>query len=153
MIRHAKIRASRCGNQDEKVSALPSDELLLQPWFLTSQRARAIRALIPADYRRKMGYFFDDHGCMICGEGTVHRAHGMCENCVSRVKRQIKQSVKRRLQGKSRPRFDLGLRQAKLAKRLLGRFSRGGRAVSQRRRIETAQSNNPVDEALGPRPD
>ena len=148
MTQHSKTRASRF-NQNEKVSVLSSDELLLQPWFLTPRNANAIRALIPVDYRRKMRYFFDDYGCMICGEETLHQSNGMCEICVRRVRTQIKQSIKRRVKRKSRPRFDFGLRQAKLAKRLLGGFSLGGRAVSQRPRIDTAQSNNPVDEALG----
>jgi hypothetical protein len=131
---------------------LPCEELLLQPWFLSMRIARAIHALVPLSYRNKMRYFFDDYGCMVCGEEYEYGANGMCRYCYNDVVQKLRRAAKRRLKSKSEQRFDLGLlRQARLAKKLLRRFSPARRADSERHRLDTARSRNPVYEALSPR--
>lgn len=93
----------------------------------------------------------DDYGCMICGRSEVmYDSNGMCIPCHQTIRRRLKRSVRRRMVGKSDDRADLFmLRRAKLAKKLLGRFSANWRARSLRHRLEALLPNNPIDEALG----
>ncbi len=128
-----------------------SDELVFQPWFLPKQSCLTINGLIPPGYRNKMRAYFDDYGCMICGHVNVlYRANGMCIPCHQTVIRRLRRSVRRRITGKPDNRSDLFmLRRAKLAKKLLGRFSANWRARSLRHRLDTTWTKNPVDEALG----
>lgn len=128
------------------------DRVLLQPWFLPNRVMYAIYALIPPDYWKKMRYFFDDYGCIICGKEHDYHANGMCRSCFNRTRKKIAQSVKRRLQAEPKRRLDLILlSQHKLAKKLLGRFSDG--TPSRRRPTDIPRQHNPVDEALSNRPE
>jgi len=130
---------------------LTSDEMLFQPWFLSKRVQLAIRSLVPPSYWKRMRDFFDDYGCMICGTDENYLSNGMCNPCNAKVRRRLLSSARRRLKSTLEQRVDFDfLRQARLAKKLLGRFSVGNRAASQRRRADTARSGNPVDEALGP---
>lgn len=132
-------------------SRFTSHELVFQPWFLPKQSRLAIDSLIPPGYRSKMRAYFDDYGCMICGHtNVVYDSNGMCIPCFKTIGRRLRRSVKRRLMGNPDDRADLlMLRRAKLAKTLLGRFSPNWRVRSQRHRLDTILSNNPIDEALG----
>jgi hypothetical protein len=73
-----------------KAPGLACDELMLQPWFLTSRVQRRITGLVPPSYRQKMRDFYDDYGCMICGgsDGN-HYANGMCIVCNGSVRRRL----------------------------------------------------------------
>lgn len=139
--KHSKKRSNR----------FTSCELVFQPWFLPRRSLLAISALIPPGYRNKMRAYFDDYGCMICGRSEVmYDSNGMCIPCHQTIRRRLKRSVRRRMVGKSDDRADLFmLRRAKLAKKLLGRFSANWRARSLRHRLEALLPNNPIDEALG----
>jgi hypothetical protein len=144
--------ACRLDARSKTRGGLPCEEMLLQPWFLPFRIARAIHALVPLSYRSKMRDFFDDYGCMICGKEYPYGANGMCRRCYNDVIEKLRRAAKRRLKSKLEQRFDLGLlRQARLAKKLLRRFSPARRADSERHRLDTARSRNPVYEALSPR--
>jgi hypothetical protein len=128
-----------------------SNEVLLQPWFLPQRVQQAIRSLVPSNYWHTMRDFFDDYGCMVCGADQGYKANGMCHRCYERIKDKVRASARRRLKSTQEQRIDLDLlRKAKIARKLLARFSAKNRATSERRRIDTARSGNPVDEALGP---
>ncbi len=95
--------------------------------------------------------FFDDYGCMICASDERYGANGMCLRCNHNVRSMLHGSARRRLKTTLTRRVDLDLvRQARIAKKLLERFSPEHRAASQRHRMDTAQSSNPVEEMLGP---
>jgi hypothetical protein len=128
-----------------------SNELVFQPWFLPKCSRLAINAIIPPGYRNKMRAYFDDYGCMVCGGmDLVYDSNGMCIRCHQTVVRRLRQSVRRRMTGKPDDRADLFMqRRAKLAKKLLGRFSPNWRARSLRHPPDKILSNNPIDEALG----
>jgi len=99
------------------------DAVLLQPWFLPKRIADAIVGMVPPGFHKKMRYYFDDYGCMICGRDTRYHSNGMCMVCYCRVLRRLKKSVKRRAPKKPDKRLDLVLfRQQKLAKSLLQDF-------------------------------
>lgn len=134
-----------------KINRFTSNELVFQPWFLPRHSRFAINSLIPPGYRNKMHAYFQDYGCMVCGVmDAAYCANGMCIQCHQTVVRRLKRSVKRRMTGEPDDRADLFmLRRAKLAKRLLGRFSRKWRARRFRNRPDLPLSSNPIDEALG----
>jgi hypothetical protein len=128
-----------------------ADELVFQPWFLPRHSRLAINSIIPPGYRNKMRAYFDDYGCMICGGmDLIYDANAMCIRCHKTVRRRLWMSVKRRMQSHPEDRADLFMiRRAKLAKKILGRFSPNWRARSLRQRSEIPMRNNPVDDALG----
>lgn len=131
---------------------LTCDELSLQPWFLPNRIQHAIRVLVPYNFRHKMRHYFDDYGCMICGDYKAYAANAMCLNCHNRIRRRMLASAHRRAKSEFQQRIEIDmLRQATIAKRLLGRFSPMHRLSSERHRLDTARSQNPVLEALGPR--
>jgi hypothetical protein len=129
---------------------LNSDEFILQPWFLPRRVEFAIRDVIPRHYRGRMRRFFDDYGCMICETEYRYGANGMCIDCSLRVRKKLLRSARRHSEGKPPRSFDPGIRKVKLAQALLRKFCPGIGAAPQRRRIDTARSKNPIDEALGP---
>lgn len=140
------------GSSNLKSNWLTSDELLLQPWFLSQRVQLAIQSLVPPSYKKRMHNFFDDYGCMICTNNELYGANGMCRHCNANVRSMLRASARRHLKNILSRRVDLDLlRQARLAKKLLRGFSIKNRAASQRRRLDAAHSSNPVDEMLGPR--
>lgn len=127
-----------------------SHELALQPWFLPRASRLAINTLIPPDYRNKMRAYFDDYGCMICGERRLYDANGMCLPCHHLVRQRLKKSVRRRMAGRIDDRVDLIMERRKtLASRLLRPFSKAGCVSPLQHRLDVANLRNPVDEALG----
>ena len=128
-----------------------SNELVFQPWFLPKRSRLAINAIIPPGYRNKMRAYFDDYGCMVCGGmDLIYCCNGLCIRCHQTVVRRLRRSVRRRMTRKPDDRADLFMqRRAKLAKKLLGRFSPNWRARSLRHPLDKILSNNPIDEALG----
>jgi hypothetical protein len=84
----------------EKIMSL--DDLLLQPWFLTKKTTRAIRSLLPPDFRQRLHDYFDDFGCLRCGrDNLIYRSNGMCGACFMLVFNRLQASARRRL--KERP--------------------------------------------------
>lgn len=136
----------------KKPHRLTSDELLFQPWFLSKRVQLAIRSLLPHSYQGRMRNMFDDYGCMVCGSDEHHFSNGMCNRCSAKVRRRLVSSARRRLKSSLEQRVNLDLiRQERLAKKLLGRFSPKHRVACQRRRPDVVRLPNPIDEALGPR--
>jgi hypothetical protein len=134
-------------NSDSSVE----ETVLFQPWFVPQHIAYAIHGLVPPLFWRKMRYFFDDYGCLICGVESGYHSNGMCGVCYPRIRKKMMLSVKRRSRSNPRQRLDLVLfRQEKLAGKLLGRFSRGRRRGRGARRTEPERCN-PVYEALSAR--
>ena len=79
---------------------LTADELLFQPWFLSSEIAQAIRVLIPPGYDRKMRDYFDSYGCMRCNrEDAVYQSNGMCKLCANMIRIRLRKCIQRRLGG------------------------------------------------------
>jgi hypothetical protein len=127
------------------------DELIFQPWFLPKHSHLAINSMIPPGYRNKMRNYFDDYGCMICGEmDLVYASNGMCVGCHGTIRKRILRCVGRRVSRKPDNRVDLFMiRRAKLAKKILGKFSPKWRARSLRQRADIPMRNNPIDDVLG----
>jgi len=131
-------------------SRFNAHELAFQPWFLPRASRHAIDVLIPPDYRNKMRAYFDDYGCMRCGEHKMYDTNGMCLECHALIRRRLKTSVRRRMTGRPDDRLDLiMLRRKDLASKLLGPFSQPWSKMSLRHRLNGATLRNPVDEALG----
>jgi hypothetical protein len=142
--------ANKSRNPKKRANRFTSGELVFQPWFLPKQSRLAINSLIPPGYRNKMRAYFDDYGCMVCGAEQVgYEVNGMCRPCHQTIVRRLKGCVRRRMAGKSYDRADqFMLRRAKLAKKLLGRFSPNSSARSLRHPLDKPLSNNPIDDAL-----
>jgi hypothetical protein len=124
--------------------------ILFQPWFLPQRVTYKIHGLVPPIFWKKMRYFFEDYGCLICGTESNYHSNGMCQKCYSRIEKKMMRCVKRR-SPKPGQRLDLELfRQEKLAGKLLAKFSRRRPGGPKARRIEPERSN-PVYEALSAR--
>ncbi len=73
------------------------DDIFLQPWFLPLKASSAIRALLPAEHRHKMRFYFEDYGCLKCGKKKVrYGSNAMCKTCVQQVKLRFFWAMKRR---------------------------------------------------------
>jgi hypothetical protein len=83
-------RALRC----DKVKLLA--QTFLQPWFLPQNVAISIRAVLPPWYFHKMRIYFDDWGCLVCGEGSMYGSNGMCTRCVQRIEKRLLVSLSSR---------------------------------------------------------
>src|SRR5579871_412162 len=71
---------------------------MLQSGFLGRPRAIAVTRIVPVLFWRKMSYFFEDYGCLLCGtESEDHCACGMCKRCYFRTLKRIVRSARRRL--------------------------------------------------------
>jgi hypothetical protein len=125
-----------------------AEKILFQPWFLPPKVAFAIHAIVPRDYWNKMRNFFDDYGCLICGNEFEYHSNGMCKNCYDKTRKKLAQSVKRRLKlGTKLPLALVLFRQEKLANKLLRRYGARPRRVRSRR-SEIPGQTNPVYDAL-----
>lgn len=151
-----KPNPKKKGSKTSKAASSPrpskfdSHELAFQPWFLPRASRLAIDALIPPDYRNKMRAYFDDYGCMRCGNHEMYDSNGMCLDCHALIRRRLKTSVRRRMTGRANDRIDLIMQRRKeLASKLLGRFSKPWSTMSLSHRLNAASLRNPVDEALG----
>jgi hypothetical protein len=73
------------------------DDVFLQPWFLPSRTAIAIRRLLPNAHRSKMRFYFEDYGCIKCGKkGAPYGSNAMCKVCVQQVKLKMLWAIRRR---------------------------------------------------------
>lgn len=137
--------------EDRQRNSSVAEKVLFQPWFLPKRIAFAIHGLVPKQFYRKMRYFFEDYGCMICGTESDYHSNGMCRLCHERIRKKMMLSVKRRSKSNPRQRLDLLLfRQEKLARKLLMNFPQKRTGHLKARRTEPEHSN-PVYEALSAR--
>jgi hypothetical protein len=78
-------------------TAPTNDELFMQPWFISEPLAFKLRRLIPDSQFRKMRYYFDDYGCLRCGDrDSAYGSHGMCPRCSAIIRGRLVISLKRR---------------------------------------------------------
>lgn len=106
-------------------SSVGTEELVLQPWFLSKTAARKMRNLLPPDFRKRLRDMFEDYGCLRCDRKDVpYRSNGMCDNCMMTVFHRIHTSEYRRSKERMEKRYgkDLVFKE-RAAKRLLGEFS------------------------------
>ncbi len=126
------------------------NELLFQPWFLPKRITYKIHGLMPPQYWKKMRYYFEDWGCIVCeSEGRYH-SNGMCVRCFVKTSGRLKQSMRRHSKSVGpNQRLDLELfRQEKLAKKLLADFRDSNGASRGRRMINPYRPCNPVYETF-----
>ena len=75
----------------------PEDELFLQPWFVPKAVYLEIRRILPPSQMLKMRYYFEDYGCLKCGElNVLYGSNGFCRSCSIIVRARVALSLKRR---------------------------------------------------------
>src|SRR6202453_5443549 len=80
--RKERSSANKSTDPEVRSNRFTSNELVFQTWFLPRHSRLAINSLIPPGYRNKMRAYFDDYGCMICGDrDVVYDCNGMCIPC------------------------------------------------------------------------
>lgn len=99
---HDKMLAPKGGTKlsrgQKQALTIIDDEVFMQPWFVPKPIYLAIRRLLPNIHLMKMRYYFDDYGCLRCGESDVlYGASGLCHACNVVVRSRIMASLKRRL--------------------------------------------------------
>ena len=144
-MRRVLVKASRRRIRAKKASP---DELLLQPWFLPGRIAKAIRSLLPADFRRRLHDVFDDYGCIRCGRTTVpYQSHGMCKRCSNSLTHMINTAASLRSKERLSRRYGKDfVANERSAKRLLRGFAS---KTSQRpRRRKMVDLGNPLASAF-----
>lgn len=84
--------------QPKELEIPVSDEVFLQPWFIPRNVYAAVRRLLPSVHLAKMRYYFDDYGCLRCGEtGRLYGSNGLCERCTVVVRWRVAQALRKRL--------------------------------------------------------
>ena len=74
-----------------------ADEMFLQPWFLDKKCSSAVRRLIPRICIRKMRFYFEDWGCLICRtKKRRYGSNGMCHICTTRIQKRLDGCLQRR---------------------------------------------------------
>jgi hypothetical protein len=75
----------------------PEDELFLQPWFVSKAEYVAVRRILPPSQMLKMRYYFEDYGCLKCGNlNAIYGSNGLCRNCSIIVRARVVLALKRR---------------------------------------------------------
>lgn len=101
--RHTKSVPDPAGNAapssgEGQALAILYDEVFMQPWFIPKPIYMAIRRLLPNIHLMKMRHYFDDYGCLRCGESNaIYGASGFCNACNVIVRSRILSSLKKRL--------------------------------------------------------
>jgi hypothetical protein len=73
------------------------DELVLQPWFLSKSTYAAVRRLLPPSQMLKMRYYFEDYGCLKCGNlNALYCSNGLCRGCSVTIRCRLALALKRR---------------------------------------------------------
>jgi len=129
---------------------LNPDELLLQPWFLPDRVSHAVRSLFPNHYIKRMRDYFDDYGCMRCGDReALYKANGMCRRCHQLVRERLARSAMRRMNPKQTSAYARKLLEKGLqARELLRDLRDGAPAPETGPGIDTAHATNPVLEVF-----
>jgi hypothetical protein len=77
-----------------------SESVLMQPWCLPPEVARAIRRLVPVWHWHKHSWVYEDHGCFKCERKDVpHQSLGMCQGCYAKYLYRVKASIVKRSDG------------------------------------------------------
>ncbi len=75
-----------------------NDEVFLQPWFVPKDVYLEMRRLLPNIHLTKMRYYFEDYGCLKCGDRKhLYGSNGLCERCSVLIRGRVARSLKRRL--------------------------------------------------------
>jgi hypothetical protein len=75
----------------------PEDELFLQPWFLSKSQYAAVRRILPPSQMLKMRYYFDDYGCLKCGNiKALYGSNGFCRGCSVVIRSRVVLALTRR---------------------------------------------------------
>lgn len=73
------------------------DELFLQPWFLPKATYLKLRRILPSSQMAKMRYYFEDYGCLKCGDrNALYASNGLCKGCSIIVRSRVVLALKRR---------------------------------------------------------
>jgi len=73
------------------------DDIFLQPWFLSRERAFAVKRILPPEHRHKMKFYFEDYGCLRCRKKNgIYGSNALCKNCMQEVKLKMFFAIKRR---------------------------------------------------------
>ena len=93
----------------------------MQPWFLPKPLCWKIGSMLPQKYRRKMRYYFDDFGCIRCGQKTAaYGFNGFCKVCCELVVNRMAFAVGRRQDVGTKKKYaEQQLQRAALADQLL----------------------------------
>jgi hypothetical protein len=76
---------------------LANDELFLQPWFLPKTTYLKLKKLLPSSQLAKTRYYFEDYGCLKCGNRqALYGSNGMCWQCSIVVRSRIATCLKKR---------------------------------------------------------
>lgn len=75
-----------------------ADEIFLQPWYVPRDVYLEIRRVLPNIHLAKMRYYFEDYGCLKCGDRkALYGANGLCERCSVVVRGRVARCMQRRL--------------------------------------------------------
>lgn len=103
MRRHKSGSDSERFNLNSRASASSeafalNDEVFLQPWFVPKDVYLEIRRLLPNIHLTKMRYYFEDYGCLKCGDRKhLYGSNGLCERCSVLIRGRVARLLKRRL--------------------------------------------------------
>jgi hypothetical protein len=74
-----------------------SESVLMQPWCLPPDVARAIRRLVPVWHWHKHSWVYEDNGCFRCERKDMpHQSLGMCQSCYAKYINRVKTSIVKR---------------------------------------------------------
>jgi hypothetical protein len=93
-----RIMAKETDDHDRQESEQElSESVLMQPWCLPPEVARAIRRLIPVWHWHKHSWVYKDNGCFKCDRDDVpHQSLGMCQSCYAKYISRVKSSIVKR---------------------------------------------------------
>ena len=124
----SKVHASERG-RSRATQQHALDTIFLQPWFLNKKCASAIRSLVPDAFVRKMRFYFDDWGCLVCRSKTrKYAANGMCHICSTRIQKRLFWCLQKRsltLAQTPTPKMIRGVERVRSATTLLSDLVRG----------------------------
>lgn len=96
--RRATGNAGRKSTAEKQALTLLLDEVFMQPWFLPKPIYLAVRRLIPNIHLMKLRHYFDDYGCLRCGnDDALYGACGLCHPCNVVVRSRLMMCMKKRL--------------------------------------------------------
>lgn len=85
-------------NRYKSRNPMLDDDVFLQPWFVPKDVYLEMRRLLPNIHLSKMRYYFEDYGCLKCGERKhLYGSNGLCERCSVLIRGRIVRALQRRL--------------------------------------------------------
>jgi hypothetical protein len=84
--------------QKEVNAGSAADEIFLQPWYVPRDVYLEIRRVLPNIHLSKMRYYFEDYGCLKCGDRkALYGSNGLCEKCSVLIRGRVARCMERRL--------------------------------------------------------